>query len=219
MTTKRDAAMRLKVEVRSKDELRNWLVENHHLGESVWLVTFKKSAADPALRRFYLPCADVVDELLCFGWNDSVPQKLDANRTMLLISPRRPGSAWSAVNKEKVARLTATKRMTKFGNAAVNAAKLSGTWDALNAVDALVVPDDLRVMLAQCPRAEFYFGRFPPSSRRGILEWLESAKRVETRNQRLRSIVEKAKDNRKANFPSGRDAGPKLREGEVPPAP
>ena len=73
-----------KVEVRSSGELRSWLVTNHSQAESVWLITYKK---DHPL--YYVTRWEVLDELLCFGWIDGMRRKLDAERTMQLISPRK----------------------------------------------------------------------------------------------------------------------------------
>jgi len=77
------------IEISSRADLRRWLEENHTQAQSVWLVTWKKG--DPR----YLPYGEIVEEALCFGWVDSLPRKLDAARSMLLLSPRRAGSGWS----------------------------------------------------------------------------------------------------------------------------
>jgi uncharacterized protein YdeI (YjbR/CyaY-like superfamily) len=151
----------------------------------------------------------VVDEALCFGWIDSLPRRLDADRSMLLLSPRKPGSGWSKVNKDKVARLTADGRMAPAGLAKVEAAKADGSWARLDAVDALAEPDDLVAALDADPAARANFDAFPRSSRRGILEWIVNAKRPETRAARIATTVALASENRKANHPAGRDAGPR----------
>lgn len=192
-----------RVTVKSRQDWRDWLAANHTRDEAVWVVTWKKVAGAP-----HVPYGDIVDEALCFGWIDAVPRKLDEARSMLLVAPRRRGSAWSKVNKDKVARLIAEDRMAPPGLAKVERAKADGSWDALNDVDALIVPDDLAAALATDANAQRCFAGFPPSSRRGILEWIAAAKRPETRTARIAETVAKAAVNRKANFPSGRDAGP-----------
>ena len=75
------------VYVESRAELRRWFAENHHRTESVWLVTFKKHVPEK-----YVSWDEIVCEAICFGWIDSLPRKLDKERSMLLLSPRRPGS-------------------------------------------------------------------------------------------------------------------------------
>lgn len=181
---------------------RAWLAENHGRSGSVWLVRPRKG------RPGHAPVADYVAEALAFGWVDSLPRKLDADRTMLLMSPRRPGSSWSAVNRGIVARLEAEGRMHPAGAAAVAAARADGSWERLEGVDALTEPPDLAAALDRVPQARSYWDRFPPSSRRGILEWIQSAKRAETRAARIAQTVTKAALNLKANHPEGRDRGP-----------
>lgn len=188
-----------RVTVTSRKEWRAWLAANHRRTESIWLVTYKKGDGRP-----YLPYADIVDEALCFGWIDSRPSKLDEARTMLLLSPRRDGSAWSAVNKAKIRRLVETGRMTSAGQEKIDRAKLDGSWDRLETVDMLIIPDDLASALAATPKAAARFAAFSPSSRRGILEWILSAKRPETRQKRIAETASLAAQNIKANHPTGR---------------
>ncbi|MFY7960030.1 MAG: YdeI/OmpD-associated family protein [Elsteraceae bacterium] len=123
---------------------------------------------------------------------------------MLLLSPRREGSAWSAVNKTKIQRLVETGRMTSAGQEKIDHAKLDGSWDRLETVDALIIPDDLARALAATPNAAARFAAFSPSSRRGILEWILSAKRPETRKKRIAETASLAARNIKANHPTGR---------------
>lgn len=196
-----------RIVVRSADELWGWLGENHDRDEGVWLVTFKKGS------RHHLPRRRVLEAILAHGWIDSLPRKLDDERTMLLITPRKPQSNWSSVNKTIVTELEATGRMMAPGRAAVERAQRDGSWNALDAVEALVVPDDLASALDAHPPARVRFARFPPSSQRGILEWIASAKRPETRARRVLQTAEKAAENRKANFPEGRDLGPPIEDG------
>lgn len=189
--------------VRSLEELREWLRGNHDASGSVWLVRYRKGAGPT------LETADVVDELLCWGWIDSQPRKVDDTRSALRISPRNPRSNWSKVNKEKVERLQAEGRMQPAGERMVALAQKNGTWTFLDDVDALTEPDDLRTALDALPDARRNWDRFPPSSRRGILEWIKTARTGPTRADRIAQTVSKAERNRKANFPEGRDAGPK----------
>lgn len=184
-----------RVQIQRSSDLRDWLLTNHAQSESVWLVTFKKSAAPEK----YVSYDAIVDEIICFGWIDSVPRKLDESRTMHLLSPRRPGSAWSAVNKERVTRMTQSQKMHPSGLEAVRLAKLDGSWDFLNDVDALIEPEDLAYALNQAPTARMHWDAFSRSSRRGILEWIKHAKRPETRQKRIAETVKLAKDNIKAN--------------------
>jgi uncharacterized protein YdeI (YjbR/CyaY-like superfamily) len=169
------------VEVRSAAELRNWLAAHHAQGESVWLVTWKKAPGAP-----YVSVGEVLDELIAFGWIDGLRRKLDAARTMQLISPRKQ-QAWAQTYKDRAARLMAEGRMHPAGLAAIAEAKAAGRWDETAAVDALEVPDDLAAALGAHGEA---FDALAPSYRRNVLRWLHSAKRPETRAARIARIVE-----------------------------
>jgi uncharacterized protein YdeI (YjbR/CyaY-like superfamily) len=106
-----------KVEFRSGAALRRWLEANHATADSFWLVAFKKHV--PAR---YVRYGDIVEELLCFGWIDARTRRLDEDRTMLLVAPRKPGSTWSASNKKRVKRLISEGLMTPAGQARIDEA-------------------------------------------------------------------------------------------------
>ncbi|CAH0999442.1 hypothetical protein LEM8419_00742 [Neolewinella maritima] len=179
---------RLAIAVADLPAWRAWLVEHHGREQSIWLIIFRK--ADD---RSSLTYAEAVDEGLCFGWIDSLPNKRDGRSYYQLFSPRNPKSNWSRVNKQKVARLLAQGRMAAPGLEMVRLAKRSGTWDALNDVEELVVPDDLRQALAGEPTAWKHWEDYPPSTKRGILEWLFNAKRATTRAQRIERTLAAAR--------------------------
>lgn len=180
------------VEFRSRAALRGWLAKHRDRDGSVWAVFFKKGSPH------YIPYGDIRDEALCFGWIDSRPAKLDDARSMLLLSPRRAGSAWSAVNKRRVAALIREGRMTPAGLAKIDAAKADGSWTFLDDVETLAPPDDLILALRRFTNAERHFDAFPPSVKRGILEWIKQAKRPETRARRIEETARLAEDNIRA---------------------
>ena len=172
-----------RIEVRSAGELHDWLAAHHAQEDSVWLVTFKKVHPDK-----YLSTSEVLDALLAWGWIDGRRMKLDEDRTMQLISPRRV-EHWSKTYKDRVARLEAEGRMQAPGRAAVARGKASGLWDFLNDVDALIQPDDLQAALAGVPAAEAFFNQLSPARMRFALRWLKLAKGAKTRERRLAKIV------------------------------
>ena len=173
---------------------RKWLEEHHQSKQSIWLVIYKKNSGVPSV---YYP--EAVDEALCFGWVDSKPNKRDDKSYYQFFSQRNPKSNWSRVNKEKVARLTAAGKMAAAGQAMVAEAKKRGTWDALNDVENLVIPDDLQIALEKVPKALEYFTAFPKSTRRSILEWILNAKKPETRAKRIEETARLAGENIRAN--------------------
>lgn len=201
---------RPEVHVDSGAELRAWLEANHDSSDGVWLVTHKKTSATGP----YVSWTEIVDELIAFGWVDSVQKRLDEDRSKIQITPRKPQSKWSRVNKERVERLTAEGRMAPPGIAMVELAKETGTWTALDAVERLEEPDDLRAALDAVPDARRHYDAFPPSSRRAILEWVTSAKRPATREARIAETVAlAAEDLRASDWPRPKPGDGKKRPG------
>ncbi len=178
----------------SRAAWRAWLRAHHGRTEGVWLVSHKKATGRPRMEY-----GESVEEALCFGWIDSKPAKLDAERTMLYFAPRKPGTGWSRPNKERVARLLAAGLMEPAGLAKVEAAKRDGSWTRLDAIEALEVPDDLARALASLPDAARHFDAFPRSVKRGILEWIATAKKPETRARRIAETARLARTNERAN--------------------
>lgn len=182
-----------KIDVDSVAALRRWFEAHHAQTESIWLVTYKKNVPDK-----YVSAQEVLDEVLCFGWMDGRRMKLDDERTMQLLSPRK-AQHWARSYKERVARLTEEGRMHPAGLRAVETAKANGMWDFMNDVDALIVPDDLRVALDANPPAWTHYKRFPDSAKRDILRWIKLAKRPETRAKRIKKSAEMAAENKRAS--------------------
>lgn len=141
---------------------------------------------------------EAVDELLCFGWIDSRAGTVDELRSKVWISPRKPKSGWSKVNKDKIAILDAEGRLAAPGIAKIAAAKQDGTWTKLDSVEALEVPDDLQIALSADSKAAQHFDAFPRSTKRAILEWIMLAKRPETRHKRIAETVRLATKNLRA---------------------
>lgn len=183
-----------RVEVRSRSELRSWLERNFSQTDSIWLVTYKKAVGE-----WHVDYASIVEEALCFGWIDSLPRRLDEKRTMLRLSPRKPGSAWSKLNRDRVAKLIKRGEMRPPGLAAVARAKKDGSWSKLKASDSGAIPSDLRQAFARHPGSKALFAAFPPSSKRSILEWILSAKAPETRAKRVEETARLAAQNVRAN--------------------
>jgi uncharacterized protein YdeI (YjbR/CyaY-like superfamily) len=171
--------------VRTRADLRAWL-SGHHAGPGpVWLATYKKHHPD------YLAYEPQVEELLCWGWIDSVTRALDADRSMILIAPRNPKSAWSAINKGHVERARASGAMTPAGEAKIAAALANGMWTFLDDVERLDVPPDLAAALdARVARPAW--DAWPRSIRRGTLEWIKTARRADTRADRIAHAADSA---------------------------
>ncbi|HXV94639.1 MAG TPA: YdeI/OmpD-associated family protein [Pseudonocardia sp.] len=173
---------------------RAWLGDNHRRAAGVWLVTWRARTG-----RTQFSYDEAVEQALCFGWVDSKPRALDDDRTMLWFAPRKRGSGWSRPNKQRVERLLAAGLMAPAGLAAVETAKADGSWTMLDAVEDLVVPDDLAAAFEARPGAREQWEAFPRSVKRGILEWIVQAKRPGTRAKRVTETADKAAVGERAN--------------------
>jgi uncharacterized protein YdeI (YjbR/CyaY-like superfamily) len=182
------------VEVTTREAWREWLAANHGDTPGVWVVTYKKAQGDR-----YVPYDALVEEALCFGWIDSKGRRLDDRRSMLLMTPRKAGSGWSRPNKERLERLFAAGVMEPAGIALVEAAKADGSWTALDDIENLVEPDDLRDALDASPAARQTWDAFPRSVKRASLEWIASAKRPPTRAKRVEQTATLAARGERAN--------------------
>jgi uncharacterized protein YdeI (YjbR/CyaY-like superfamily) len=178
----------------TRAEWRAWLEQNHTRKEGVWLISFKQATGKPRVTY-----DEAVEEALCFGWIDSKGNRLDNERTMLWFAPRKPRTGWSRLNKERVERLIESGLMTPAGLAKIEAAKQDGSWAALDAVEDLQIPPDLAQALTDHPPAQEYFEAFPRSVKRGILEWISNAKKLETRAKRIEETARLAAENKRAN--------------------
>lgn len=142
--------------------------------------------------------SDAVEEALCYGWIDSSPAKLDEQRFKLYFSPRKPKSVWSKINKQRIRKLVKDGVMTPAGLAKIEKAKRDGTWNQLDAIDQLVMPEDFLKQLSANPEAKHNFEGFSTSSKKIILFWIASAKREQTRQKRIEETVRLAAQNIKA---------------------
>lgn len=160
---------------------------NHATSDGVWVVTWRSGTGRPTLGYDAL-----VEECLCFGWIDSLTKRLDDERRMQLVTPRKPRSIWSRSNKTRIERLQSAGRMTSAGVAVVERAKADGSWTMADAAENLEEPEDLAAALDARPAARAQWNQFRPSLRRGILWWVMSAKRPETRARRVAAVVDAA---------------------------
>jgi len=184
------------LEVADREELRAWLARNATTSTGVRLAVGKKDGTAT-----HLTYDDAVEEALSFGWIDSTAGRLDDDRYTITFTPRKPRSGWSRSNKARVEQLVAQGRMAPPGLAAIEAAKASGAWTALDEVEDLVVPEDLAAALAQNPAADAFWRTLGPSARKIALFRIASAKRPETRARRIAETVAEAAEGRARNRP------------------
>ena len=178
----------------TRAEWRAWLTAHHADTQGVWLVSWKAATGRPRVSY-----DDAVSEALAFGWVDSLPRRLDTERTMLYFSRRKATSAWSRPNKKRVEELRRQGLMTEAGERVIAEATRNGSWSRLDDVENLVEPVDLAAALDGTASARVNWDAFPPSARRGILEWIVQAKRPATRARRVAATARLAAENIRAN--------------------
>lgn len=179
--------------VTSRAQWRAWLAANADSSPGIWLVTHKRASGLPAPSY-----DDIVEECLCFGWIDSTVRPRDATTAMQLVTPRKPRSTWSAANKARLEHLLPSGLMTERGLRAIEVAKANGSWQQLDSVERLEVPEDLAAALDAVPAARAFFDGMPPGARKQHLWFVVSAKRPQTRAARITAIVAAAADGRRA---------------------
>jgi uncharacterized protein YdeI (YjbR/CyaY-like superfamily) len=187
MPTKTTLAELPLVTAATRDEWRQWLLDNHATAPGAWLVYHKKGSGQPSIT-----WAEAVEEALCFGWIDSKAVSLDAQRYKQVFTPRKPRSVWSKINKASLERLLAAGLMMPAGLRAVEVARQNGSWSAIDSAENLEVPADLAAALAADAEAGRNFAALSPSSRKMHLQGLLAAKRPETRARRIADIVQQA---------------------------
>jgi uncharacterized protein YdeI (YjbR/CyaY-like superfamily) len=168
----------------SRADLRLWLAENHQRPKGIWAVYHKQSTGLSDLSWDAL-----VEECLCFGWIDSVPGKVDDLRTKIYISPRKPGSGWSARNKAKIIELQALGLIETSGLQAIERAKSSGSWTLFDLAEAQVVPEVLSAVFASNSELAEAWGLLTDAQRKAKLQNFYLAKSDATRDKRVAEII------------------------------
>jgi uncharacterized protein YdeI (YjbR/CyaY-like superfamily) len=168
------------LDVRSRQQWRDWLQEHHHSQSEIWLVFYKRHAARKSIRY-----DDALDEALCFGWIDSLVKRLDEDRYARKFTPRKPDSRWSTVNRRRYSDLKARGLLAAPG---LERAPTSRSGDAPRR-RLWALPSYIEKGLKANARAWEYFEQLAPSYRRAYIGWIDSAKREETKAKRLREAI------------------------------
>jgi uncharacterized protein YdeI (YjbR/CyaY-like superfamily) len=168
--------------------MRAWLETNHRTATELQVGYYKRHAVGADTPRLTWP--ESIVEALCFGWIDGVRRTLDKDRYVVRFTPRRPGSKWSAVNIRTMAELEAANKMTDAGRAVFEARKDAGSpgYKAQKKVGAL---DETRLGEFQKNKpAWLFFEAQPPGYQKAAAWWVMQAKREETRDRRLATLIE-----------------------------
>lgn len=168
------------------DELRAWFREHHRSAEELWVGFYKKGSGETSVT-----WPESVDEALCYGWIDGIRKSVDDNRYTIRFTPRQPGSNWSQRNIDRVQELSARRRMRAAGEAAYER-RHEGTHVGYSYEDqhaAKLTPAQSRHLRAN-KEAWAFFQEQAPWYQRGAVHWITSAKREETRERRLATLIE-----------------------------
>jgi len=168
-------------------DFRDWLAENHSQSDGIWLRIYKKDSGVATVTY-----AEALDQALCFGWIDGQKKQYDKRSWLQKFTPRRPKSGWSKNNTQHAERLISSRAMTPAGLKEVNAAKTDGRWKA--AYDSFAnanVPDDFLKALAKNKTAKAFFETLNKTNLYSIVYRLQTAQKRETRDKRMRAIIEK----------------------------
>ncbi len=184
-------------DAKTRKDWHKWLEKNHAKEKTIWLIIYRKDS-----KKVSVNYEEAVEEALCFGWIDSKAVKHDPESHLQSFAPRKPKSNWSKPNRERVAKMIKAGLMTPAGQATIDLAKKTGTWTALEKVERLEIPVDLQKLFDKNKTAQKNFLAFPPFSKKMILEWIMTAKKPETRKQRVENTVELAAKNSRAHHPA-----------------
>jgi uncharacterized protein YdeI (YjbR/CyaY-like superfamily) len=170
---------------RNAAAFRTWL-ERHHDSETELVVKLYKVHA----KQKGMTYSDALDEALCFGWIDGVRRGGDEDSFNIRFTPRKPKSTWSAVNIKRVGELDAAGRMHESGLAAFR--RRSAERSAIYAYEnrQIELSPEFEKHFRTSKKAWAFFESRPPWYRRTSIYWVMSAKREETRERRLASLIE-----------------------------
>ena len=169
-----------KIDVRNRRDFRKWLKKHHDSLSEIWLVFHKRHTGVTSIKY-----DDAVEEALCFGWIDSIIRRLDDARYARKFTPRKADSKWSTVNRRRYRSLESRGLLAKSG---LKRPPTSRSGDAPKP-SVSAIPSYITKTLKANPRAWQFFEQLAPSYRRAYVGWIDSAKRVETREKRLREAV------------------------------
>ncbi len=173
------------VYAKNRDEWREWLSQNHDKSMGIWLVFYKKHTAKPTLAY-----DEAVEEALCFGWIDSIIKKIDDDKYVRKLTPRKADSQWSESNKKRVIKLKKQGLMAEAGMVVVKEAKVTGLWDKPDRLQiSLDMPKELKSALAKNKKAKGFFDQLAPSYQKQFIGWIVVAKRPETKERRLKESI------------------------------
>jgi uncharacterized protein YdeI (YjbR/CyaY-like superfamily) len=170
----------------SPDDFRGWLEEHHDARDELWVGYWKKASGKAGVT-----WEETVDVALCFGWIDGIRKTVSPEAYCIRFTPRRPGSTWSLRNMDRYAAVAAAGQVHPAGVAAWERrieAKI-GTYSFEQKRPA-ELSAEYEERIRACPQAWADWSNRPPGYVRRISHWVMSAKKEETRERRVRKLIE-----------------------------
>lgn len=169
----------------NQKEWHDWLAAKHDVESGVWLQIKKVKS-----REVGIALNEAVEEALCYGWIDGKMYSIDSDKYILHMSPRKPGSMWSMINRKRAEALIAEGRMTEAGMTAIRQAQASGRWQAAyTAQEEPDIPKDLIAALQADPVAKINFESWSKSQKLQAIVWVEQSRQPKTRVDRINRVV------------------------------
>jgi len=181
------------IEFQSQKKWRSWLVKNHTNEKGIWLRLYKKDSGIKSINH-----EQALDEALCFGWIDGQAKSYDEKSYLQKFTQRRKRSIWSKRNTEKVEQLIKDGKMHSSGFAEIEAAKADGRWQkAYDSPANMKIPADFLKEIAKKPKALAFFKTLNKTNLFSIGWRLQTAKKPETRERRIKSIIKMMEEGKK----------------------
>ena len=168
------------LEMRTRREWRQWLAKHHASSPGIWLLRHKQHTGIRSM-----PYEGLVREALCFGWVDSLIKRLDENHYAIKVTPRQPTSRWSDANRKRWKELQAAGLLAAPGLAAAPTANRYAPKPKVPELPAYV-----GAAFKANSRAWRFFQSLSVRNRRDFVVWIHTAKRLETRERRIREALE-----------------------------
>jgi uncharacterized protein YdeI (YjbR/CyaY-like superfamily) len=170
---------------KSSRDLRSWLAKNHDQSDGIWLRVYKKNSAVTSVTY-----PEALDQALCHGWIDGQKKPYDQQSWLQKFTPRSSKSGWSKINTQHAERLSKSGEMTPAGVKAVSAAKADGRWTAAyDSFSNATVPEDFLTELTKNVKAKAFFETLNKTNIYSITYRLQTAKKSETRERRMKLIL------------------------------
>jgi uncharacterized protein YdeI (YjbR/CyaY-like superfamily) len=163
-----------------------WLEKNHRKPEGLWLRLAKKGSGTRSVSY-----AEALEVALAFGWIGGQKRPESDEAWLQRFVPRSGKSIWSKINREKALALITSGQMQAAGLEAVERAKQCGRWEsAYDSPKGATVPDDFQAALDGSARARDFFGTLDSANRYAMLFRIQTVKKAETRERKIREFVE-----------------------------